>query len=126
MAALETLSRWVGFAVRPCSSLFVFPPAPQFAPLSVRIILFLSDALFCEGKTADTCRVQADGQRLLVAGHSMGGHGAWLFAAMVPDRVLAVLPFAGASLSSFFSVAHFLSRPVLTCRPGVCFFFCFI
>ncbi|CAE8691920.1 unnamed protein product [Polarella glacialis] len=36
--------------------------------------------------------VAADASRLLVAGHSRGGHGAWNLAERIPDRVLAVAP----------------------------------
>lgn len=37
----------------------------------------------------------ADINALVVAGHSMGGHGAWLFAALEPGRSLCLNPNAG-------------------------------
>ena len=37
----------------------------------------------------------ADPSRVLVAGHSMGGHGAWILATHQPDRAVAVASVAG-------------------------------
>lgn len=37
----------------------------------------------------------ADVARLIVAGHSMGGHGAWLFGVLEPGRTLCLNPNAG-------------------------------
>ncbi|XP_038066251.1 uncharacterized secreted protein ARB_06907-like [Patiria miniata] len=38
---------------------------------------------------------KADAQRVIFAGHSMGGHGAWHLATHYPDRALAVISLAG-------------------------------
>jgi S-formylglutathione hydrolase FrmB len=37
----------------------------------------------------------ADVGRMLFAGHSMGGHGAWELASHMPDRALGVVSVAG-------------------------------
>jgi dienelactone hydrolase len=37
----------------------------------------------------------ADGMRIISAGHSMGGHGSWLWATHHPDRVVCAAPAAG-------------------------------
>lgn len=37
----------------------------------------------------------ARANRLIVAGHSMGGHGAWLFSVTQPQHLMAMLPAAG-------------------------------
>jgi predicted peptidase len=36
-----------------------------------------------------------DSNRIIYAGHSMGGHGCWLMSTHYPDRALAVAPAAG-------------------------------
>eukprot|EP00052_Salpingoeca_macrocollata_P019972 m.167024 g.167024 ORF g.167024 m.167024 type:complete len:463 (-) comp21121_c0_seq11:36-1424(-) len=41
------------------------------------------------------CPLQANANKLLIAGHSMGGHGAWHAATFYPDRTLAAMPLAG-------------------------------
>ena len=41
------------------------------------------------------CTVGADTEKVVVTGHSRGGHGAWLLAAHRPDLSLAVVPAAG-------------------------------
>lgn len=41
------------------------------------------------------CSAVADADRVVVTGHSMGGHGAWHAAVRLPDHVIAVQPSAG-------------------------------
>ena len=48
----------------------------------------------------------ADDQRILYAGHSMGGHGAWLLAQQHPDRALGLLANAGWIKKEYYSVAN--------------------
>lgn len=40
-------------------------------------------------------RYNVDPQRVMVTGHSMGGHGAWSLGSLFPDRFAAVAPSAG-------------------------------
>eukprot|EP01062_Namystynia_karyoxenos_P058746 TRINITY_DN50229_c0_g1_i1.p1 TRINITY_DN50229_c0_g1~~TRINITY_DN50229_c0_g1_i1.p1 ORF type:complete len:1059 (+),score=218.23 TRINITY_DN50229_c0_g1_i1:80-3256(+) len=40
-------------------------------------------------------RLRADASRVLAAGHSMGGHGAWAFATRHPEVIIGVAPTAG-------------------------------
>lgn len=46
-------------------------------------------------RAAPACLPPPDPRRLLFAGHSMGGYGAWLAAAAAPDRAVAAAPAAG-------------------------------
>jgi pimeloyl-ACP methyl ester carboxylesterase len=50
----------------------------------------------------------ADVQSVLVAGHSMGGHGAWLLATVAPDLVRAVNPNAGWLCKEFYGDSNTL------------------
>jgi len=50
-----------------------------------------------------TATLNADPARVVVTGHSMGGHGTWHLGATYPDRFLALAPSAG--WVSFFSYA---------------------
>ena len=50
-------------------------------------------AIAARGATPTVPR--ADAARLAIAGHSMGGHGAWALAALAPARALGVAVGAG-------------------------------
>lgn len=52
--------------------------------------------------------LQTDPQRTYVTGHSMGGHGAWMFGAQFPGRFAATAPCAG--WQSFWTYAGGTSR----------------
>ena len=51
-----------------------------------------------------------DTRRVIFAGHSMGGHGAWLAAVSAPDDALAVSPSAGWLVKESYSDANAFSR----------------
>eukprot|EP00051_Salpingoeca_urceolata_P014544 m.185404 g.185404 ORF g.185404 m.185404 type:complete len:998 (+) comp18116_c0_seq7:2010-5003(+) len=68
-------------------------PGRLTALAALRDLLRLSSVhVFCED---DSCPYRADSSRLIIAGHSMGGHGAWHLASLVPDAVMALIPAAG-------------------------------
>lgn len=45
----------------------------------------------------------ADSRRIISVGHSMGGHGAWLYATHYPDTLLCAAPMAGWISKEFYS-----------------------
>ena len=47
------------------------------------------------GRLTRSTTYPANVNSIVVAGHSMGGHGAWLLAVLRPDQVRAVNPNAG-------------------------------
>ena len=47
------------------------------------------------GRQDDEGAAAADAGRIVYAGHSMGGHGAWVLATSDPDRALGVVVGAG-------------------------------
>ena len=53
------------------------------------------EALHCLSKITRDMNPQADVEKVIFAGHSMGGHGAWIMAYSFPDLALAVIPQAG-------------------------------
>ena len=57
-------------------------------------VLAAIDALVA-ATTEHQAEFRADANRLLVAGHSRGGHGAWQVASKLPDRVMALVVCAG-------------------------------
>jgi predicted peptidase len=58
-------------------------------------VLAAIDALVAAAGVYAAGQYSADGDRLLVAGHSRGGHGAWQVATKLPDRVMALVVCAG-------------------------------
>jgi dienelactone hydrolase len=81
-------------ALQDLNAVIVAPDAPEASwahPGSERAVLaVLADV----GK-----RTPLDGQRSLVTGFSVGGQGAWFFAARHPDRFRAAIPMAGSPLA---------------------------
>ena len=52
--------------------------------------------------------VPIDTERLLIAGHSMGGHGAWVVALQAASRVLGVASVSGWAKKETYGDANFL------------------
>ncbi|KAL7749701.1 hypothetical protein RI367_004929 [Sorochytrium milnesiophthora] len=48
---------------------------------------------------------KVDAQRLLITGHSMGGHGAWMYSTHYPDLAVAVMPAC-----AWLKQAHYLPK----------------
>jgi len=68
-------------------------------------------ALRCLEETSREYRL--DPQRIYLTGLSMGGHGAWLLAASLPDRFAAVVPVCGfAELGPSTGLAQRLAPPL--------------
>ena len=53
-------------------------------------------------------KIRADTENVIFAGHSMGGHGAWILAYNYPDKALAVIPQAGWTLKETYGDSNTL------------------
>ncbi|MGQ9708718.1 MAG: prolyl oligopeptidase family serine peptidase [bacterium] len=62
-------------------------------------------------------RFPIDSDRVVLTGHSMGGHGTWHIGLAHPDLFAAIGPEAGWPSFSLY-VPNFLQRSIIFCEPG--------